>query len=96
MLGYVDSWDEDDQLFIQTVLCPMGNLSTFLNEYGKHYDRLEEAYIWKIAADVSDVSCQSVAIPRHFLTVLVAGTAFYSFQRVHSLGHQTGKHPYIG
>jgi hypothetical protein len=55
VLEYVDSWDEDDYLYIQTSLCPMGNLSTFLNEYGKHYDKLEEAYIWKILADVSDV-----------------------------------------
>jgi hypothetical protein len=33
----------------------MGNLSTFLNEYGRHFDRLEEAYIWKIVAEVGDV-----------------------------------------
>ncbi|PVG02484.1 kinase-like protein [Serendipita vermifera] len=57
VLEYIDSWDEDDHLYIQTSLCPMGNLSTFLNEYGKHYDKLEEAYIWKILADVSDGLC---------------------------------------
>jgi mitosis inhibitor protein kinase SWE1 len=56
VLEYVDSWDEDDHLYIQTTLCPMGNLATFLNEYGKNFDRLEEAYIWKIMADVADVS----------------------------------------
>ena len=56
MLEYVDSWDEDDHLYIQTTLCPMGNLATFLNEYGKNFDRLDEAYIWKILADVADVS----------------------------------------
>jgi mitosis inhibitor protein kinase SWE1 len=55
VLDYIDSWDEDDHLYIQTALCPMGNLSTFLNEYGKHFDRLEEAYIWKIVAEVGDV-----------------------------------------
>jgi hypothetical protein len=27
-----------------------------LNEYAKNFDRLEEAYIWKIMADVADVS----------------------------------------
>jgi mitosis inhibitor protein kinase SWE1 len=56
VLEYVDSWDEDDHLYIQTTLCPMGNLATFLNEYGKNFDRLDEAYIWKIMADVADVS----------------------------------------
>lgn len=56
VLEYVDSWDEDDHLYIQTALCPMGNLATFLNEYGKSFDRLDEAYIWKILADVADVS----------------------------------------
>ncbi|KAG8834703.1 hypothetical protein FRC17_007609 [Serendipita sp. 399] len=54
VLGYVDSWDEDDYLYIQTELCQMGNLATFLNEYGKQFDRLSEAYIWKILADVGD------------------------------------------
>ncbi|KAG8785435.1 hypothetical protein FRC15_001348 [Serendipita sp. 397] len=54
VLSYVDSWDEDDHLYIQTELCQMGNLATFLNEYGKQFDRLSEAYIWKILADVGD------------------------------------------
>lgn len=60
VLEYIDSWDEDDHLYIQTALCAMGNLATFLNEYGKHFDRLEEAYIWKIMAEVGDVSVESL------------------------------------
>lgn len=54
VLRYIDSWDEEDHLHIQTELCQMGNLSTFLNEYGKKFDKLDEGYIWKIVADVGD------------------------------------------
>lgn len=56
VLDFIDGWDEDDHLFIQTSLCAMGNLATFLNEYGRLFDRLAEAQVWKIVTDVADVS----------------------------------------
>lgn len=56
VLGYVDSWEQDDQLYILTELCDFGNFAHFLNEYGRHFNRLEEAKVWKIFADISSVS----------------------------------------
>ncbi|KAH8119125.1 hypothetical protein DFH11DRAFT_1539989 [Phellopilus nigrolimitatus] len=53
VLGYVDSWEEDDQLYILTELCEYGNFAHFLSEYGHNFARLEEARVWKILADIS-------------------------------------------
>ncbi|EJD02900.1 uncharacterized protein FOMMEDRAFT_20109 [Fomitiporia mediterranea MF3/22] len=53
VLGYVDSWEQDDQLYILTELCDFGNFAHFLNEYGHHFARLEEARVWKIFAEIS-------------------------------------------
>ena len=85
MLEYIDSWDEDDHLYIQTALCPMGNLATFLDEYGKNFDRLDEAYIWKIMADVADVSCGDISLPKQTADDrnVVVGPLLYPFKQVH-------------
>ena len=56
VLGYVDSWEEDETLFIQTELCSLGNFSNLLWEYGRAFTRLDEARVWKIFAELSDVS----------------------------------------
>ena len=56
VLGYVDSWEQDDQLYILTELCEYGNFAHFLDEYGRHFQRLDEARVWKILADISSVS----------------------------------------
>ncbi|KAI6169463.1 hypothetical protein EDD17DRAFT_1518938, partial [Pisolithus thermaeus] len=56
VLAYIDSWEEDDMLFIQTELCELGNFARFLWEYGKAFQRLDEARAWKIFADLSNVS----------------------------------------
>ncbi|THH21177.1 hypothetical protein EUX98_g8445 [Antrodiella citrinella] len=53
VLGYVDSWEEDETLFIQTELCELGNFGNFLWAYGKAFPRLDEARVWKIFADLS-------------------------------------------
>ena len=55
VLGYIDSWEEDETLFIQTELCDSGNFAHFLWEYGKSYPKLDEERVWKILADLSDV-----------------------------------------
>ena len=52
---YVDSWEEDNMLFILTELYPLGNFAHFLSEYGTRFERLEEVRCWKILADLSSV-----------------------------------------
>lgn len=54
VLGYVDSWEENEALYIQTELCEMGNLARFLWEYGRVFPRLDEARVWKIFVDLSN------------------------------------------
>ncbi|PPQ66309.1 hypothetical protein CVT24_007306 [Panaeolus cyanescens] len=53
VLGYIDSWEEDEALFIQTELCEKGNLARFLWRYGQKFPRLDEARVWKIVVDLS-------------------------------------------
>lgn len=54
VLTYIDSWEEDDMLFMQTELCELGNFARFLWEYGRAFQRLDEARVWKIFADLSN------------------------------------------
>lgn len=56
VLGYIDSWEQDQRLYILTELCEFGNFAHFLTEYGHHFARLDEARVWKIFADISTVS----------------------------------------
>jgi serine/threonine protein kinase len=48
-----DAWEQTGNLYIQTELCPFGNLSFFLEEYGRMYEFLDEARVWKILAEVT-------------------------------------------
>ncbi|KAL0068849.1 mitosis inhibitor protein kinase swe1 [Marasmius tenuissimus] len=54
VLAFVDSWEEDEQLWICTELCDLGNFARFLWEYGRAFPRLDEARVWKIIADLSN------------------------------------------
>lgn len=54
VLHYVDSWEQDGQLFIETELCEYGNFARFLADYGSVRDRLDEARVWKVLADVAE------------------------------------------
>ncbi len=56
VLAYVDSWEQDETLYILTELCEFGNFANFLEEYGHHFARLDEARVWKIMAELSSVS----------------------------------------
>ena len=56
VLAYIDSWEEDEALFICTELCESGNLARFLWEYGRVFPRLDEARVWKVIVDLSNVS----------------------------------------
>ena len=53
ILGYMDSWEEDETLYIQTELCSLGNLAHFLWEYGRAFPVLDEARVWKVAAELA-------------------------------------------
>ena len=53
VLGYIDSWEEDEALYIQTELCELGNFAHFLWEYGRAFPRLDEARVWKIMAELA-------------------------------------------
>jgi len=61
VLKYIDSWEQDDVLYIQTEICELGNFGTFLAEYGAHYEALDEARVWKICAELSNVCFPSIA-----------------------------------
>ncbi|KAF5370775.1 hypothetical protein D9758_001951 [Tetrapyrgos nigripes] len=54
VLAFIDSWEEDEHLFIWTELCEWGNFAHFLWEYGRVYPRLDEARVWKIIVDLSN------------------------------------------
>lgn len=56
VLAYIDSWEEDEALYIRTELCESGNLARFLWEYGRVFPRLDEARVWKVIVDLSNVS----------------------------------------
>ena len=56
VLAYLDSWEEDEALYICTELCESGNLGWFLWEYGRVFPRLDEARVWKVIVDLSNVS----------------------------------------
>lgn len=60
MLAYIDSWEQDEALYIRTELCDLGNFARFLWEYGRVFPRLDEARVWKIIVDLSNVSAGPV------------------------------------
>ncbi|KAG6836851.1 hypothetical protein H0H93_002292 [Arthromyces matolae] len=54
VLAYIDSWEEDGTLYIQTELCDSGNLEQFLDTFGSVYRKLSEDRVWKIIVDLSN------------------------------------------
>jgi mitosis inhibitor protein kinase SWE1 len=71
VLQFIDSWEEDNALFIQTELCELGNLERFLWEYGRVFSRLDEARVWKIIVDLSSVSLLRALLPPCFPDVCI-------------------------
>ena len=103
ILAYVDSWEQDEALFIQTELCELGNFAHFLWEYGRAFPKLEEARVWKILADLSNVSlplgscrCLVFSVLRVFLIEvrvrLFSGSTLYSRRRRHPPRLEACKH----
>ncbi|GAA5936535.1 uncharacterized protein JCM15063_001914 [Sporobolomyces koalae] len=53
LITLVDAWEQSGHLFIQTELCPAGNLSYWLEEYGREHEQLDEARVWKILTELT-------------------------------------------
>ncbi|EIM21350.1 kinase-like protein [Wallemia mellicola CBS 633.66] len=49
-----DYWEDNNRLYIQTELCEKGSLNVFLDDYGMHFERLEETRVWKILGDIAE------------------------------------------
>ncbi|KPI45030.1 Mitosis inhibitor protein kinase wee1 [Cyphellophora attinorum] len=52
VIGFVDSWENEDHLYIQTEFCEEGTLSAFLSRIGAKA-RLDDFRIWKILLELS-------------------------------------------
>jgi mitosis inhibitor protein kinase SWE1 len=64
VIKFEDAWEQNRQLFIQTELC-LGSLAFFLLEYGSVVERLDEARVWKIVRELSDVSTPSCCMRKY-------------------------------
>lgn len=53
VIHLVDAWEQNGHLFIQTELCENGNLSSFLEEYGRNEGELDETRVWKILNEIA-------------------------------------------
>ncbi|KAF1984328.1 hypothetical protein K402DRAFT_336435 [Aulographum hederae CBS 113979] len=52
IIGYADSWDHQNHLYIQTEFCENGNLKDFLTQTG-YKGRLDDFRIWKILLELT-------------------------------------------
>lgn len=52
LIHLVDAWEQNGHLFIQSELCENGNLSFFLEEYGRLHEVLDEARVWKVLNEI--------------------------------------------
>lgn len=53
VISLADAWEEDNHLFIQTELCPLGTLSFFLEGYGYLVGHLDEPRLWKVLTELA-------------------------------------------
>lgn len=53
VITFVDAWEQNGRLFIQTELCENGNLCAFLEEYGREHEQLDETRVWKVLTEVA-------------------------------------------
>lgn len=92
VLGYIDSWEEDETLFIQTELCSLGNLAHFLWEYGRVFPKLDEPRVWKIFAELSSVSCYVLNSRGANVLTNTIGLALHPQCRRYSSGSEACEH----
>ena len=83
VLRYIDNWEQDGLLFIQTELCGLGSFGRFLWDYGRKFPRLDEARVWKILAELTEVcvSLGLVAFSDHASTGFISYPTFYDVNR---------------
>ena len=68
----------------------LGTLGFFLEEFGRHFERLDEARSWKIARELADVSSEAcIAIIAYSASL---GPATYSCDGSDSFRHQAGQY----
>ncbi|KAF3939327.1 hypothetical protein ABW19_dt0203277 [Dactylella cylindrospora] len=53
VIEYIDSWESNLRVYIQTEFCELGGLDNFLSDYGNH-GRLDPFRIWKIFTEISE------------------------------------------
>ena len=85
VLAYIDSWEEDETLYIQTELCESGNLAQFLWQFGRAFPRLDEGRVWKIIVDLSNVS-PAIRFPFQVLIINTSGSPIYPRRWCYSSG----------
>ena len=90
VIKFEDAWEQNRQLFIQTELC-LGSLAFFLLEYGSVVERLDEARVWKIVRELSDVSDSEILLAVADRT----GYPPYPLEWRGSFRHQACKHPHL-
>ena len=73
VLRYIDSWEQDALLFIQTELCALGSFGGFLWDYGRKFPRLDEGRVWKILAELTEVCALPYSRCGIFLAMSVLG-----------------------
>ena len=69
IVRYIDSWDIQEHLYIQTEYCSEGTLKTFLGKIGRQ-GRLDDFRIWKIVHDLSLVRLLSPHFLLAFLSII--------------------------
>ena len=84
VIKFVDAWEQNRQLFIQTELC-LGSLAFFLEEYGRVVERLDEGRVWKIVRELSEVNFGYQWMVCGMLTAGVLGDPSYPLERGHPL-----------
>ena len=62
VLQFHTAWEQDAQLHIETELCVYGSFAVFLSDYGSIRERLDEARVWKVVADVGEVRPELVPV----------------------------------
>jgi mitosis inhibitor protein kinase SWE1 len=64
VVNFLDSWEINNHLYIQTEFCDEGSLDVFLRRAGNSA-RLDDFRIWKIALELGKVSHKPVSINDH-------------------------------
>lgn len=56
VVEFIDNWEEDQYLYIQTEYCENGSLDKFLDLHGSK-GRLDEFRVWKVMIELCLVCC---------------------------------------